>query len=128
MLLKIALDAAGFEYELTALRDGAIALEYVRSRGRAGSELPDIILLDVNVPKVSGLEILLEIRAVERLASVPVLVLSSSLSPRDEFVVRSADGRLQIKPSDLEGYLELGQTIKSSLQGSGRFAVSGETG
>jgi CheY-like chemotaxis protein len=130
MLLKIALDAAGLDYKLTALRDGAQALEYVRlQRGREDSELPDIILLDVNVPKVSGLEVLQEIRRIEALASVPVLVLSSALSPRDESTVMSVDGaRLETKPSDLDGYLELGRTIRISLQNSRKFAASGGKG
>ncbi len=126
MLLKIALDAAGFEYDLTALRDGAKALEYVREqRGGTNHELPDIILLDLNVPKVSGLEILQEIRTVDRFSAVPVLILSSSQSPRDESVVRNVHGaHFEVKPSDLDGYMELGRTIRSSLERSRKFSVA----
>ncbi len=126
MLLKIALDAAGFDYDLTALRDGAKALEYVRAqRGHAESPLPDIILLDLNVPKVSGLEILAEIRAVDCFATVPILVLSSSQSPRDESAIRSVENtHFHIKPSHLDGYMELGRTIRSSLERSRKFSAS----
>jgi two-component system response regulator len=122
MLLKIALDEAGFDYNLTAFRDGASAVEYVRAQSK-DSGLPDIILLDINVPKVNGLDVLKEIRRVDRFVKIPVLVLSSSQSPREQSALLSVtDVRFEIKPSDLDGYLELGRTIRSVLTGDGASA------
>jgi CheY-like chemotaxis protein len=117
MLLRIALDEAGLDYNVTALRDGARAVEYVRRQSEiAAPDIPDMILLDINVPQVSGLEILLEIRAAQRFAAVPVLVLSSSQSPRDQSAIqRVQHTRFEIKPLDLDGYLELGRTIRKML-------------
>ena len=123
LLLKIALDAAGFDYHLTSLGDGARAVEFIRSQNESvDSLLPDFILLDMNVPKVSGLEILREIRSASRFTKIPVLVLSSSRSPRDQAaILKVADASFEMKPCDLDGYLELGRTIRSSLESSRKF-------
>lgn len=130
MLMKIALDAGGFDYKLISLRDGAKALEYVHAQSAtADADLPDIILLDMNIPKANGLEILREIRSVDRLAKIPVLVLSSSQSPRDRSAVLSlADARFERKPSDLDGYLELGRNIRLLLETSRKFSIMGADG
>lgn len=67
---------------LVVARDGAQALDYLFARGeyadRDPEDLPALILLDLNLPKLSGLDVLQEIRADERTKLVPVVVLTSS--------------------------------------------------
>lgn len=117
MLMKISLDGAGLEYRLTSLRDGAKSLEYVGQQSTgANPASPDIVLLDLNLPKVGGLEVLRQIRAANRFAKIPVVVLSSSQSPGDKAaVLREMNTSFMVKPVDLDGFLELGKKIKDLL-------------
>jgi two-component system response regulator len=78
---------------IVVLRDGAEALDYLFGTGEhAGRDLsaaPEIVLLDLQLPKVDGLEVLRRIRADERTRRLPVIVLTSSREKRD--VLRSYD-------------------------------------
>jgi two-component system response regulator len=77
--------------EVVVCRDGAEALDYLFSRGaftgRDGTDLPQVILLDLKLPKVDGLEVLRQIRADGRTSMVPVVILTSSRE--DEDIARS---------------------------------------
>jgi CheY-like chemotaxis protein len=69
------------------VRDGAAALDYLFARGahahRDSSVLPQVVLLDLNLPKVGGLEVLRAIRADERTRLLPVVILTSSMEDSD---------------------------------------------
>lgn len=72
--------------EVIVVRDGAEALDYLHTRGNYRSrarENPAVVLLDLKLPKVDGLEVLREIRSDERLKLIPVVVLTSSREDRD---------------------------------------------
>jgi two-component system response regulator len=77
--------------DVVVCRDGAEALDYLFSRGafagRDGTDLPQVILLDLKLPKVDGLEVLRQIRADGRTSMVPVVILTSSRE--DEDIARS---------------------------------------
>lgn len=77
--------------ELVVVRDGQEALDYLHHRGKfqdpATSPRPGMILLDLNLPKVGGMEVLQEIKQDTDLRSVPVIVLT--VSQREEDIVRS---------------------------------------
>lgn len=114
MILRMALDKAGEACEITTIGDGAEAVRFVREQDTdRASPLPDIILLDLNIPGRDGLEILREIRGSSGLATVPVVILSSTQSPRDtEAILRLEPAAFLHKPLDFDGVLELGKTIK----------------
>lgn len=82
-----ALTRAKVKNPLVRTRDGEDALEYLFGRGKyAGrdiSDLPAVTLLDINMPKISGLEVLKEIRADERTRHLPVVILTSSNEDKD---------------------------------------------
>ena len=82
---------SGIANEIVVVRDGAEALEYLFCTGRhavrAAAAAPALILLDLNLPKVDGLEVLKRIRADDRTKLLPVVVLTSS--KEDEDIVRS---------------------------------------
>ena len=72
--------------EVIVVRDGAEALDYLYTKGNYRSrarENPAVVLLDLKLPKVDGLEVLREIRSDERLKLIPVVVLTSSREDRD---------------------------------------------
>jgi CheY-like chemotaxis protein len=87
--IDLTLTALG-EYKLAneviVVRDGAEALDYLHTKGNYRSrarENPAVVLLDLKLPKVDGLEVLREIRSDERLKLIPVVVLTSSREDRD---------------------------------------------
>lgn len=83
-LSKVALRGGNLANDLHIVEDGEAALDFLHRRGRYGSAIrPDIILLDLNLPKVSGREVLKEIKTNEDLASIPVIILSSSEDAED---------------------------------------------
>src|SRR3989440_11448014 len=73
--------------KVVVARDGAEALDYLFARGsyahRVAAELPQLVLLDLNLPKIGGIEVLRQIRAEERLKLLPVVILTSSKEDRD---------------------------------------------
>lgn len=97
-------------------RDGQEALDYLFGAGehisRANHVHPKVILLDLKLPKIDGLEVLHEIRADAALRSVPVVVLTSSREERD--IVASYDLGVNsyiVKPIDFDKFVETVQTL-----------------
>jgi len=85
-LTLTALDEYKLANEVVVTRDGKEALDYLYCREQFASrpeESPAVILLDLKLPKVNGLEVLQQIRSDERLKMVPVVVLTSSHEERD---------------------------------------------
>ncbi len=101
--------------EVVVVRDGAEALDYVFRRGAyAGLEgpLPTVILLDLNLPKVSGLDVLKTLRSDERTKVLPVVVLTGSRE--DEDILRSyslgANAYVR-KPVDFSEFMKAAETL-----------------
>lgn len=86
-LTTLALRESGIVNQIAVARDGEEALDWLFGRGRhAGrdpAELPQVVLLDLKLPKIDGLEVLAAIRADERTRTLPVVVLTSSREDRD---------------------------------------------
>jgi two-component system, chemotaxis family, response regulator Rcp1 len=102
-LIKEALQESACGSSLEVTRDGVDALAYLRQAPH-----PDIIFLDINIPKKSGLEVLAEIKSTPELNSIPVLVLttSDSMVDREQCLALKADGYIR-KPVDLHEFLKL---------------------
>ena len=80
-----ALEKNGIANEVVVCVDGVDALDFLFARGRyAGrTELPELILLDLNLPRITGLDVLRQVRANERTRRIPVVVLTSSAEDQD---------------------------------------------
>jgi CheY-like chemotaxis protein len=92
-------------------RDGSAALDYLFARGayagRDTKELPQVVLLDLNLPKVGGLEVLRAIRAEERTKMLPVVVLTSSKEDKDlAGCYTSGANSYIVKPVDFTQFAE----------------------
>jgi len=105
-----ALTRAKVKNPLVRARDGEEALDYLFGRGKyAGRdvrELPAVTLLDINMPKISGLEVLKEIRADERTRHLPVVVLTSSNEDKDRLTAYTHFANSYvIKPVDYDQFV-----------------------
>ena len=125
-LLREAFSLQEEEFELTVLTDGEQAIEYIDSGGPGGqAATPDLIVLDLNLPKSDGSDVLKRIREKPELRNTPVVILSSSDSNRDrQFAAELGASSYITKPSDLDGFLGLGKTLLEFIEGAGRRASS----
>lgn len=109
-LTRIAFREAKIANQLVVARDGAEALDYLFARGehagRDQADLPSIVLLDLNLPRVDGREVLQSIRADPRTRSIPVVVLTTSGEPFDieASYALGANSYIQ-KPVDFERFV-----------------------
>jgi CheY-like chemotaxis protein len=115
-LVKEAIRREGLDCNVVSLRDGAQAIMFLCGP-EAVSNRPDCILLDINLPKVRGDEVLKAIREHPNLASVPVLVWSSSLSSETQAMRGQAGVTHFIEKSiELHEFLAVGAKIRSLLE------------
>jgi len=113
-LTREALKEAKVLNTLHVAQDGVAALDFLRREGQyAGSPEPHLILLDLNLPKKDGREVLAEIKQDERLKRIPVVVLTTSRAEED--IVRSYNlhaNAYVTKPVDLKQFLKVIRTIE----------------
>ena len=108
LLTQEAFEDASVKNRLHVARDGEEALNFLKKQGTyQAAPRPDVILLDINMPRKNGLEVLQEIKADPELASIPVLMLTTSQAEDD---VRSAYARhangYVVKPVGFENFLD----------------------
>jgi two-component system, response regulator len=97
--------------QITVVRDGAEALDFVFCQGvykdRDPDDLPQLILLDINLPKLSGLDVLRRLRANERTRLLPIIMLTSSVEEQDLVEsYRSGANSYVHKPIQYDQFLE----------------------
>lgn len=115
-LVQTALESAGLRFRLEVCSDGGEGLNRIRDCIGGGVSYPDLLLLDLNLPKYNGEKILEELRNTADGRKIPVVVLTSSDSPKDR--QRAASFGIKHffrKPPDLDEFLQLGQVVKSVL-------------
>jgi len=110
-LLRLAFEQAGLNCDFTAFEDGAAATAHIRQSG-AESIPYHLIILDLNLPRRSGMEVLKELRAHPAFSSVTVAILSSSSSPREQAAIQEFDNvHFFTKPPMLDEFLDLGSEL-----------------
>ena len=105
-LTRDAIRESGLNCDVHVLRDGAEAILYLKREGKyAGVQPPELIILDWNLPKRNGMEVLREIKGQEELRMIPVIILTSSESQRDiEQAYHNFANCYITKPLDHEDY------------------------
>jgi len=100
---------------LSVVTDGVEALAYLRREGiHSAARPPDLIILDLNLPRKSGREVLAEIKADARLKAIPVVVLTTSEDEQDIARAYNQHANCYItKPVDLDQFLRVVQSIES---------------
>lgn len=117
VLVREALKAHEIDFEITHLKDAAEAVAALSGKKLKLAE-SDVILLDLNMPKIGGLELLAAIRNDGTLTQVPIIVLTSSPAPEEEQAAR----RLGVvdylqKPSDLYEFIDkVGSAIQQVIR------------
>jgi CheY-like chemotaxis protein len=116
LLVREALQRQPFEAELIVKHDGEQMLVFIESVDTGAVLCPDIVLLDLNLPKRNG-EFLLERMHQSPLCSqVPIVIVSSSASPKDrETAARLGASTYFQKPSDYDEFLRLGEVVRQLL-------------
>ena len=113
-LTREALKEGKIRNNLHAVQDGVAALAFLRREGPfAGAAKPDLILLDLNLPKKNGFEVLEEMKADENLKRIPVVVLTTSSEDRD--ILRSYDLHANCyvtKPVDMEQFVTVVKSVE----------------
>ena len=116
-LIRAALKEHGIGHVLRVAADEREVLHWIADRDSFRETQLELVILDLNLPRHDGLEILETLRATRRFAGVPVVVLTSSDSPADRTSARQLGAvRFLRKPSSLESFLALGAIFKDILQ------------
>ena len=114
LLTLEALKEAKIYNNINVVRDGDEALQYLNKEGKYEDvETPDLILLDINLPKMDGIEVLGKIKTNEHLMVIPVVMLTTSDSEKDIFQSYQSHANCYItKPVNFENFMDVIQTIK----------------
>lgn len=112
-LIRQALEENGISYNLKVAIHGGELIDVVTNHS---PQVPDLIVLDLNLPRHEGLEILKLIRGNRNLSHVPVVILTSSDSPKDRVAASALGADCYIrKPSSLDEFMAIGRTFQSLL-------------
>lgn len=116
-LVREALEHAGLRFELQVLDDGEKAVDFIDRVDRAEAAHPDLLLLDLNLPKRSGVQVLERVRQSPICARIPVVVLTSSDSPKDKAQAAQLRATEYFrKPSQLAEFMRLGELVRGLLE------------
>jgi CheY-like chemotaxis protein len=117
LLVREALERAGLNFELLVLEDGEKAIDFVEQLERDETlSRPHLVLLDLNLPRMNGSQVLERLRNSSTCGHIPVVILTSSDSPSD----KAQAGQLGAteyfrKPSRLNEFMRLGQVVRDLL-------------
>ena len=112
-LIREALKETPVPVQITVAQDGVEAMDYLHSTEVGASVRPDLVLLDLNLPRKNGREVLAEVKSSPNLKQIPVLVMTSSRADEDIAQAYSLNANCYItKPGDLQEYINVVRAIE----------------
>ena len=114
-LMTMALEESGMVFTLHVATNGERGLELMK---KAGQELPlpALIILDLNIPRISGLELLAHARVMPALERILIVIFSGSLNPRDpEDSLKGGANAFISKPVSIDGFLAVGKNLADMI-------------
>jgi CheY-like chemotaxis protein len=125
-VIREAIERSGLRLTLRIASNGEEALRYLRDLARAEKPVcPALVLLDLNLPKVGGIEVLQHLRSSSLCSRTPVIVVTSSTAEADRAAVRRLGAEAYFeKPTSLAAYMELAEVIKRILRSTEEGPVS----
>lgn len=117
LIVREVLNQCGFPFVLHVATDGEQALSFLEETERdARASVPGLVLLDLNVPKISGKDVLSQLRKNPRWSGVPVVVITSSDSPADRSITEKLGANAYFrKRTNLDAYMQLAGVIRDVL-------------
>jgi chemotaxis family two-component system response regulator Rcp1 len=113
-LIREVLKEAKIPVQLNIARDGVEALEYMRQTEAGSAMRPDLILLDLNLPRKNGREVLAELKSSPTMRQIPVLVMTSSQAEEDIRECYGLNANCYItKPGNLSQYFQVVRAIEN---------------
>lgn len=118
LLTTEALESMTLENEVTVVKTGKEAIDYMAQTGKyEHKELPELVLLDINLPIKNGLEVLEVIKKSEKTKNIPVIMLTTSSSQSDQDAAAMLNANLFIsKPIDMDKYQQVILSIEDFMR------------
>jgi two-component system, chemotaxis family, response regulator Rcp1 len=118
-LVREALSLEKLEFELLVRSDGEQMSDFIDEIDTGALPCPDVVLLDLNLPRRSGVSVLERLRQSTLCGEVPVIVVTSSASPQDrEMATRLGASSYFQKPSDFDEFMRLGSLVRQFVSTS----------
>ncbi|PTA47288.1 response regulator [Micromonospora sp. RP3T] len=113
LMIEEALEESDVEKVIDVVADGEEAMEFLRGEGRhTGAQRPDVILLDLNMPRMDGRQVLGEVKRDENLRSIPIVVLTTSNADTDVVSSYTLQANAYVtKPIDLDDFNDVVRRI-----------------
>jgi len=120
LLVREAIRKENLPFEVHIASDGQQAIDFIdKAEADSAAPCPHFLVLDLNLPKRDGFEVLKRLRATRKCKDIPVIVISSSDSPNDVRQASALGAGYFHKPASYQEFLKLGGVLKELLKGSG---------
>jgi DNA-binding response OmpR family regulator len=120
LLVREAIRMEKLPFDVHVASDGEKAIDFIRkAEADPAAPCPQFLLLDLNLPKKDGFEVLRHLRASPKCKHIPVLIITSSDSPDDRGKAAELGASYFRKPASYEAFLKLGAVLKQLLKDSG---------
>ncbi len=123
-LVREAMRTEGLDFRLQVADDGEAAFQILNAVDAQTIPAPSLLLLDLNVPRKDGIQVLQRLRQIPRCGAVPVIVISSSDSPNDrQRALALGVSEYFRKPSTLDEFMKLGRMVRELCGGTRTLAM-----
>jgi chemotaxis family two-component system response regulator Rcp1 len=117
VLVREVIRMQGLPLEVHLASDGQKAIDFITNAdGDSGGPCPQFLLLDLNLPKKDGFEVLQHVRASKKCKNVPVVIMTSSNAPADQARAAELGAKYFRKPANYDEFLKLGSVLRQLVE------------